>query len=61
MDKRHFKEIFKEFNFGKTITIHKGSAFYVGCINGWRVTKFYDNFDECLNDTRDMLDKKGWW
>ena len=61
MDKRHFKETFKEFNFGHTITIHKGDVFYVGCIDTYRVTKFFADFDDCLNATREVLENIPDW
>ena len=61
MDKRHFRETFKEFNFGHTITIHKGDVFYVGCIDTYRVTKFFEDFDDCLNETRKVLENMPDW
>lgn len=61
MDKRHFREVFREFNFGHTITIHKGSTFYVGCIDTYRVTSFCATLDECLNKSRDVLSEMPDW
>ena len=58
MDKRHFKEVFREFNFGYTIRVRKGNIFYVADtveIDGWR-TKFYLDFDECLEAAREYVD-----
>ena len=61
MDKRHFKEVFKEFNFGHTITIHKGNVFYIGCIDTYKATKFYGNFEECLEKCRELVDDMPVW
>lgn len=55
MNKRHFKLIFKEFNFGHIIEIRKGNMLFVGCINTYPCTKNYYNFDECLEATRSMV------
>ena len=61
MDKRHFKEVFKEANFGHTITIHKGNVFYVRCIDTYKATKMFSNFDECLNKCREVLNDMPEW
>ena len=61
MNKRYFKEVFREFNFGHTITIHKGGIYYVGCIDTYRVTGFCATLDDCLNKTRDILDEMPDW
>ena len=55
-EKNHFTEQFREFNFGHTISIRKGDILYFGCIDTYKVTKFYKNFDECLNATRKLLE-----
>lgn len=55
IDKRHFKSVFKEFNFGHTIDIRKGRILYVGCIDTYPCTRNYDNLEECLEATRNMV------
>lgn len=61
MDKRHFREVFREFNFCHTITIHKGNVFYIGCIDTYTATKMYSDFDECLNRCRKMVSDMPAW
>lgn len=61
MDKRHFAEVFREFNFRRTITIHKGKKYYVGCIDTYRVTGFCSDLDECLNRCREMVTDMPAW
>ena len=61
MNRRYFKEIFRGLNFGHTITVHKGSIFYVGCIDTYRVTGFCATLDECLNKCREILNDMPDW
>lgn len=61
MDKRHFKEVFREFNFGHTITIHKGEMFYIGCIDTYRATGFCTSQEECLEKCRNMVEDMPEW
>lgn len=61
LDKRHFKKVFTEFNFGRTIEIRKGDVFYIGRIDTYEATNFYDNFDECLEKCREMVSNMPGW
>ena len=56
----NMKIVFKEFNFRRWIKIVKGNILYKAFIfdednNEIGHTKFYDDFDECLEDARQRV------
>lgn len=61
MDKRHFREVFRESNSKHIITVHKGSVFYVGCIDSYRVTGLCPTLDDCLGKCREVLNDMPDW
>lgn len=55
------KKVFHEFNFHKWVEIRKGKIFYKGYVkdeNGNTIayTPLFEDFDDCLNYTRDLVD-----
>ena len=60
IDRRYWKLTFKDFNFNHKIEIRKGKVFYIFCIldsknNMVCGSKFYGDFDECLNAAREKV------
>lgn len=61
MARKGYKKVFTEFNFGRTITIWRGNILYTAYIDGYRASRHFDDFDECLNHAREIvLDMPEW-